>query len=497
MQKLLHNYYWIPVLLIWLFILLKYRQALVYKLYLYRGEAQAGKAIYFPLLAIMVMLFTLALGLPLSYDEAFTFNEFTYKGFWSSLSTYPVPNNHVFHSFLTNITWEVLGFTGSELSVRLPALSFTAFTLYFVFAKYLEGNIYSIVLFSLLFLFSPNIIEFAFQARGYSIQVCCGLLSYYFACDARGIKHFSFRQRFNVALLLTVVGLFTSPAYLYTAGSVCLIFLVVNFGELKKDFLFVSIISVFYGLTLVLLYSPIIVNQGLHQITNNPFVVPVDFFNFDVELIKFKELVRYVTLPYGLGWIVIILFLWNTGRQKAYYNLVLILVPFVLMFVLKQLPFNRVFLPIGAIILVNASMAISGSDWFKKITDARNGLAHHLTALSIISGAIILSYIYFNGFHKKDDLLKAYNFKKIASAISGRQKVYTKDLNSCWDMVQILWAHLRLKGMEAPIELDKDLKEYNFKSSIILSSQPLPDFRIIDSTEEFEGKTLLIIDPKQ
>lgn len=497
MQKLLHNYYWIPVLLIWLVILLKYRQALAFKLSLYKGEARAGKAIYLPMLAIMIMLFTLGVVLPLSYDEAFTFNEFTYKGFWASLSTYPVPNNHVFHSFLTNISWEVLGFTHSELSVRLPALCFTAFTLYFVFAKYLEGNIFSIVLFSLLFLFSPNIIEFAFQARGYSIQIFCGLVSYYFACDVRGIKRVNFRERLNLLLLLSAVGMYTSPAYLYTAGSVCLIFLIVNFRELRKDFLFFSIMSVFYGLTIVLLYTPIIVTQGLHQLIANPNVAPVNEFNLDIELSKIKDLARFVTLPYGLGWITVILFLWNTSRQKAYYNLLLLLVPFILMFVLKQLPFNRVFLPIGAILLVNASMAISGSEWFKKITEARNSLTYHLTALCIILCTTCLSYIYFNDYHKKDDLLKAYNFKKIAKAVSGRQKVYTKDVLSSWDMLQILWAHMKLKSIEGTIELDKDIKEYDFKSSIIISSQPIPPFRIIDSTEEFEGKTLLIIDPKQ
>jgi hypothetical protein len=497
MQKLLLNFYWVPVLLILLVILLKYRQALAFKPGLFKKETGAGKAVYLPLLAIMAMLFTFALTLPLSYDESYTFNEFTYNGFWASISTYPIPNNHVFHSLLTNISWKILGFSRSELAIRLPALCFTAFTLYFVFAKYLEANIYSIVLFSLLFLFSPNIIEYAFQARGYSIQICCGVVSYYFAGDARGIKSFSFRERFNVVMLFSAAGMFTSPAYLYTAGTVCLIFLIVNFRQVRKDFLFFTLVSVFYGLTVVLLYTPIIVTQGLHKIINNPFVTPIDYFNFDFEISKIKELVKYVTLPNDLSWIVVILFLWNTVRQKAYYNLLLVFIPAILMFVLKQLPFNRVFLPIGAILLVNATMAISCSDWFKKITAARSSCAHHLTALLIVSGASILSYIYFNDVHIKDDLLKAYKFRKVASAISGHKKVYTKDLNSSWDLLQILWAHMKLKNIEGTIELEKDLKQYIFKSSLILSSQPLSDFRIIDSTEEFEGKTLLIIDPKQ
>ena len=494
MQKLLHNFYWVPLLIIWVIIVWKYRQSLALKFRLFKGEVPAGKSVYLPLLAIMVMLFTFALVLPLSYDESFTFNSFTSEGFLASLTTYPVPNNHVFHSFLTNISWEVLGFTNSELAVRLPALCFTAFTLYFVFAKYLEGNIYSIVLFSALFLFSANIIEFAFQARGYSIQVFFGVASYFFACDPRSKKQAGFRERLNILLLLSALGMFTSPAYLYTAGTVCLIFVLVNFRELTQDWLFFLIACIFYGLTIVLLYTPIIVNQGIQVITSNQFVAPIAV-TFDGVLAKIKELIKFLTLPYGLGWITVVLFIWNTVRQKAYYNILLLVVPFILMIVLKQLPFNRVFLPFGGILLVNAAMGVSGSNWFKNITTRSISLAHHLTALVIVSVTCVLSYLYFNDFHKKDDLLKAYNFKKVATAMKGRQKVYAKDINSNWDMLQILWAHIKLKGKEGPIELDKDLKEYNFKSSIILSCQPLPGLPIVDSTEEFEGKTLLIIDP--
>jgi len=102
----------------------------------YPGAEKRNKAVYWPLAAIIAMLVTFALTLPLSYDESFTFNEFTSKDILTSISNYPVPNNHVFHSILTNITWAIFSFTRSEMAVRLPALLFTALSLYFIYTRF-------------------------------------------------------------------------------------------------------------------------------------------------------------------------------------------------------------------------------------------------------------------------------------------------------------------------------------------------------------------------
>ncbi|MFT3796805.1 hypothetical protein [Flavobacterium sp.] len=50
-----------------------------------------------------------ALQMPVSYDEAWTFLNFTRKGFVASASHYPAPNNHVLHSLVTNLTYHLPG----------------------------------------------------------------------------------------------------------------------------------------------------------------------------------------------------------------------------------------------------------------------------------------------------------------------------------------------------------------------------------------------------
>ena len=493
-QHLLQKLYWIPVFIAWLFILLKYRRILSLQFRLLKPATQPSKALLLPLIAIMAVLITFGLVLPFSYDESFTFTQFTYNGPQQALFNYPAPNNHVFHSLLTCITWFIFQFTHAELVVRIPALLFSAYTLYFVFTRYLEGNLYAAVFFGILYLFSPNIIEFAFQARGYSMQIFCGIVSYYIATDKKTIGNLPFLPRLNLILLLTVTGLFTSPAYLYTASIVYLIFVTLNFRNIRKELFSFVLINVFYGLTVVLLYTPIIASKGLQTLTANDFVAPIGGLTADRILAHLNSLVKYITLPQNLGWIVIALFVLNSIKQKAYYNLYILVMPVVLMLILKQLPFYRVFLPIGGILLVNACMAVTGSKVFQKITAGPRSLLQQAPAMLLIAAGCVLSYYYFDNYHTKDDLAGAYRFKKIDAAIAKHDQVYTKGIGESWDVSEILSATMKLHGVDQIPEIDKDLKEYDFKSALILSWSLLENSKIIDSTSDFDGRKILILE---
>jgi hypothetical protein len=496
-QQLFQKFYFIPVLIIWLFLLIKYRRILGFKFKQLKEEVRPGKEIFLPLLAIMAVLITFALVLPFAYDEAFTFTQFTNPGFQQALFNYPVPNNHVFHSVLTCITWGIFRFTQMEIAVRLPALFFSAFTLYFVFTRYMEGKLYAVILFGIMFLFSPNIIEFAFQARGYSIQIFCALASYYFATDNKAIKNVPFFARVNLVLMLTITGLFTNPAYLYTAICVYLVFITLNYREIKKQFGSFAIINVFYALTLLLLYTPIIASKGLHTLTSNDVVAPVDAFTIDKQLSQLNSLVKFVTFPKSLGWVILILFIWNTIKQKAYYNVYFLVIPVILMNVLKQLPYYRIFLPIGAIILLNACVAITTTNGFKKLTAAPMARLQQVSCYILIAASCILSYYYFDKYHEKDDLKSAYRFIKIRSAIDSHELVYTKNIGASWDVQEMLWAYLRLHGTDDVPEIDKDLKEYNLRSAIIISSEPLPGFKIIYKTTSFEDNPIMVLEAEK
>lgn len=493
-QHLFQKLYWIPVFIVWLFILLKYRSILSYKLKLLKPANRSSKVLFLPLMAIMAVLITLALVLPFSYDESFTFTQFTYPGPQQALFNYPAPNNHVLHSLLTCITWFIFQFTHAEMAVRIPAIFFSAYTLYFVFTRYLQGNLYAAVFFGILYLFSPNIIEFAFQARGYSIQIFCSVASYYIITDKKTISDLPFFAKLNLILLLTVIGLFTSPAYLYTASIIYLIFVTLNFRDIRKEPFSFALINIFYGLTVVLLYTPIIASKGLHTIVANDWVGPVDGFTLKNVLEHLYSLVKFLTLPQQLGWIVFALFVLNSIKQKAYYNIYILVIPVILMYVLKQLPVYRVFLPIGCIVLINACMAVTGSKLFQKITATPLSFLQQMPAIVLIAVSSVLGYYYFNNYHPKDDLSHAYRFKKIQAELPLHDKVYTKALGESWAIWEILSASMKLHGIEQIPEIEKDVKEYDLKSALILSTVPLENMKVIDSTTDIDGRKILIME---
>ena len=485
-QELLQKFYYIPVI-VWLSILVKYRRLFRIQFNSLKQGYQKEKMLFIPLAVVMLPLVVLGLVLPFAYDEAFTFNHFSSVGLKESLTTYPAPNNHIFHSLLTAITWKVFGFTHAELAVRLPALLFSAFTLYFVFTRYLAGRLYAVVLFGILYLFSPNIIEYAFQARGYSIQICCAVIAYYYAGRNKGGENMSFTEKLNLVLLFLVIGLFTSPAFLYPAICIYLIFITVNYHGISKEFKDFLLINIFYGLTILLLYTPVIVNEGLQKITGNDFVAPVGWFNTERLFSYLNNLAGYITLPSGLGFVVIILFILNSIKQKAFYNAYLLVVPVLMMYALKQLPFERIFLPIGILMLINACMAITETEWFNKVTL----ISPKFAAFFLIAASAVLSYFYFDQYHKKGDLAYAYRFKKVRSYVDDSEKVYTKNLG--WDLGEILNADLGLKKTVFN-EIDTaHIKEYDTRSAIFISNHPLPGHKVIDSTNDFSNKPMLIM----
>jgi hypothetical protein len=74
---------------------------------------------------------------PMGHDETYTFMVFASRGFRIAVTDYHLPNNHVFHTILVNLTYQLFG--DSPPVVRLPA--FLAGVL-IIPATYFVGKIY-------------------------------------------------------------------------------------------------------------------------------------------------------------------------------------------------------------------------------------------------------------------------------------------------------------------------------------------------------------------
>jgi hypothetical protein len=353
---------------------------------------------FLPVLPIAVYCIYLACSLPLSYDESFTLKYFTNRGFFHSLTNYPAPNNHVLHTLLTTLTYPLLPIKNA-IALRLPAILFTLLSLLLA-GKTLRNQPGSFFIYCLLLIFSFGYIEYSFQARGYSLQVFFATASYVLY-NRSGY----FMERWGLFLLMTILGLYTSPAYLYIALPVGLMFLLNNLEEIRSSFK-TWILLTLYGIgLLILLYAPIMLKSGYAVIVSNPTVSPL-------ETVSVMDVCKHVVVIFnwfGLsrwGICMLVLFTGWVLWSKNYLLLLLIAVPILMMLVLKQLPFPRIFIPLYFITTLYSCQNLPRV-FFQKF------LTHTYLTASLLTLASVVSLISYQQNTNRGDINTAFEMKRL------------------------------------------------------------------------------------
>lgn len=283
------------------------------------------------------------LTLPVSFDESCTFILFTNKGFYTAISQYPAPNNHVLFSILTTFTNQIPTLS-NLLKIRLVSIGINILTLlslyrFISFFYNRKMALLIVCVFSLLFL---NI-YYSYMARGY------GLINLFFInCLYYTFKicnEIPTRISFVWLGLFSLLGLYTIPTFIYP------ILTLLTFIVLIKPHLFWSLSALFITVLIVcaLLYSPILYNCGIESITNNRFVKPMTLLQTLKSLpFYFPSAISQIT---GLHWsILAVLLSWSyykivqSGHKfEIYFAIVCILAPAVLLCLQRVNPFARVF----------------------------------------------------------------------------------------------------------------------------------------------------------
>jgi hypothetical protein len=218
---------------------------------------------------------------PMRCDESVTWLDFASRSLLISLSSYPDPNNHVFHTVLVWLTAGVLG--PQPWAIRLPA--FLAGVTAIPATFYVMSSFYDLdvgLLAAALVASSSFLVEFSTNARGYTM-VCLATLI------LLGLGRY-LRTRANTAaaVLLVLVasfGAWTIPVMLYPfAALMAWILLSWMAGEvtLPARWVVAGLIGVCVatGLLTVTLYSPIIVTRGVGAIARNQYVTGLSWHEF-------------------------------------------------------------------------------------------------------------------------------------------------------------------------------------------------------------------------
>lgn len=336
-----------------------------------------------PFLFSIYCAFTVAV----SIDEALTYISYIkpwpiYRG----LVYYPEPNNHVFYTFLVYI-FHQLPFGSDLIKMRIiPVIvSLITWCVAFSFVKkyYSEKvSLFVVAVTSILFMS----IYYSFLARGYSLIVLFFVIGLYATFNI--IKEGSKAKDWILFTLSGILGAYTIPSFLYPFFTLNLIILIFNYKNIKQQIVY----NLVAGITILLLYTPIILVEGIGALSNNPFVKPMDRIWIIQHLLPFFKdaLENIFGIPLIPVLILLVAALFFAVRNKNKFTLslwaIFCITPFVILTIHSVIPFTRTFVYYGFILIF--LIGISSAEYINKIPK--------LWLLVGLVGIQLTSVIYFN-----------------------------------------------------------------------------------------------------
>lgn len=340
-----YNLYFVaPIICFWtaiIFCNLKYFQSLLLKILNYTKDKINITWVSFLFLIPSTII---AWTLPLTYDESYTFLQFVNKSFFYAIATYPAPNNHIFHSILSNLIWHLFGWIGNPIIVRIPALFFSFLLINVVFTNIKNHKLFYTILFSCALLLNLPFLSYTFQARGYIFQALFATLS--LIVIFKNSENITFKHQNELLLLLSGIGLYTSPAYLYSFLTFYAVFLIKNLPKAIDNYLWLLKSAFFFTLTIITLYSPVIIFRGYESLISNKFVRSMETVDFDFIIQHYFQVLIEISGGYIYFTFLLITIIYFARKNRRPEIIILFILPLVLMIVLKQIPFSRIFLPI-------------------------------------------------------------------------------------------------------------------------------------------------------
>jgi hypothetical protein len=209
---------------------------------------------------------------PMRYDESVTYLNFATQSWTNVISSYTYPSNHVFHTLLVKACATVLG--DDPWVLRLPAFIAGVAMIpvtYAVGRRLFDPAVGYIG--AALVSASGALTFYSTNARGYTM-ICLATLI--LANALLRLRERPSMAQWSVVALVTALGIWTVPVMLFPAGGLALWFVLSalwgDTSEPRADLARFCLALVATAILTVLIYSPIIENDGLTTLTGNTFV---------------------------------------------------------------------------------------------------------------------------------------------------------------------------------------------------------------------------------
>lgn len=354
------------------------------------------------LFSVLLILFVFLLWgihkLPLHYDEGYSYMYFSGKGILSSLTFYPLPNNHVLHNILSAVFLKLP--LNKIAAMRLDNLFAALLSAYYFFklaGKYLTINI--ALLSTVIFSFSYSFLYYNTQSRGYGILLFFSLFAFY--CIICLVEGANLKKYLTFYILSCIAGFFSIPSFLYPFLVLNLLLLIHLFYRYKVRGIGIIIISSLIIISGVLvLYTPLLIRNGWKALSN------VDEKSYEelknLVLPHLRETLGYFTGEYSIGLILVfVLILVSLLRlfEKSYKVrfisisiMIFLLSPIPIMFAHKTIPFYRTWIYLLVpLTLVLANVLYLPGMFINKISALKSAARPVSLLLSIALSILMIS----------------------------------------------------------------------------------------------------------
>ena len=356
-------------------------------------------SIYWTLAAITfigIVMRVLQIDDPIAYDEAYTFVYYATREFKHILADYSAPNNHILHTILVRVFYEIFGM--QPWTVRLPAL--LAGTLCIPAAYFAARRIFNphqSMAGAALVALTPWFISYSANGRGYTLIVLFSLILANFGALLLVQQK---RTALAAFAITAALGFYTIPIFLYPMMGISLWVWATYLTEAEpwkdrsaKIWAFLTACAAAALLTL-LLYSPVILfGTGWDSITSNEFVASrgwTEFDNLQPRMIRtwqswMQGIPALVEFLLVLGFLISLLFYRQASRQRLPLQLFLVLAIPILIVPQRVVPLARVWMYLEAFYLIFAG---AGLAWLAELLLDR--LVKPASTARLLPAAILL-----------------------------------------------------------------------------------------------------------
>lgn len=248
---------------------------------------------------------------PMGHDEAYTFMAFASRGLRILITDYHLPNNHVFHTILVNLAYQLFG--DSPAVIRFPAFLAgiliipATYSIGRLFYNSKVGLVGASIVASL-----PVLIDYSTTARGYTLITLFALLIIYLAVY---VKDHQNMVAWGLLVIFSSLGLYINPTMIYPIGMAFTWLLLSKLIHDVSDtygtryYLYLLISSLAIIIITLILYFPIILNSGLQSLIGNDVIEALSWSDFIQSIeprIKNTWLEWNRALPHAISLIAII-----------------------------------------------------------------------------------------------------------------------------------------------------------------------------------------------